>query len=133
MATNDVTYSGPLFDMAQRTRLGEALTRDASQVIAEKGADVVKGVLNATIKHPTMPDYGGRRVRTTLMSSGATIFDSNAVYGPWLEGQGSRNSPVTRFPGYWSFRRSVQQIQSSAAEWVEQAVNDYVDGLNGGA
>jgi hypothetical protein len=131
--SNDVTYSGPLFDAAQRTRLGEQFTRDACQVIAEKGAEFYKGVLNASIRHPTMPDYGGRRIRTSLATTSAMIYDSNAVYGPWLEGQGSRNSPVTRFPGYWSARRATQTIQNNSAAWVENAVETYVDGLNGGA
>lgn len=132
MTTVSATFSGPFFDTSARDGLAAKFNHDASLAIAEKAADVIKSTLNASIRHPSAPDYGGRRVRTTTFSNGATVYDSNAVYGPWLEGTGSRNSPVTRFPGYWSFRRSTQQIQASASAWAYQAVEDYVNGLNGG-
>jgi hypothetical protein len=38
------------------------------------------------------------------------VHDDGVIYGPWLEGTGSRNAPVTRFPGYGSFRRASQQL-----------------------
>jgi hypothetical protein len=33
------------------------------------------------------------------------------VYGPWLEGVGSRNFPVTRFRGYHAFRVAAQELK----------------------
>ena len=38
------------------------------------------------------------------------ISDGGVVYGPWLEGTGSRNQ-TTRFKGYASFRKTAQYIQ----------------------
>lgn len=43
-----------------------------------------------------------------------TILDNNAVYGPWLEGTGSRND-TTRFKGYASFRKTEQWLQDTVA------------------
>lgn len=37
------------------------------------------------------------------------IDDSGVVYGPWLEGTGSRNQS-TRFKGYASFRKTAQWL-----------------------
>jgi len=39
------------------------------------------------------------------------ISDNGVIYGPWLEGVGSRNA-TTRFKGYANYRRNVQQIQA---------------------
>ena len=132
LAAGSVTVSGPFFDQAERTRLARQWEHEAATQLAEKGSALIKDTLNASIRHPTMPDYGGRRVRTSVASGTAEIYDSNVIYGPWLEGQGTRNSPVTRFPGYWSFRRSFQQINANAEAWSYQAIEHYLNELNGG-
>lgn len=51
------------------------------------------------------------------------------VYGPWLEGTGSRNA-TTRFKGYWSFRRAVQQVEARVPELVQPVVDDYLARLS---
>jgi hypothetical protein len=40
---------------------------------------------------------------------------SGPVYGPWLEGIGSRNAPVTRFRGYHAFRKASEALQRRIA------------------
>jgi hypothetical protein len=42
------------------------------------------------------------------------VHDSDIIYGPWLEGVGSRNYPTTRFRGYSTFRKVAQQIERKA-------------------
>lgn len=55
-----------------------------------------------------------------------SVNDSNVVYGPWLEGTGSRNSPVTRFPGYHTFRivqgRMSQKRAAIVEAWLSRTV-----------
>jgi hypothetical protein len=51
------------------------------------------------------------------------------VYGPWLEGTGSRNA-TTRFKGYWSFRRAVQQVEARVPELVQPVVDVYLGRLS---
>lgn len=125
----DVTFSGPFFD-GRVPDLMRQMTNDMEDEIARRGGDLVKDAINDVIRHPSSPDYGGRRIRTERRGDGAVIFDSNAVYGAWLEGTGTRNSPVTRFPGYGTFRRSVQFIQMNADEWAQPIVERYVEEMN---
>lgn len=126
----DVTFSGPFFD-GRVPELMSMMVHDMEDEIASRGSDLVKDAINSVIRRPTEPDYGGRRIKTERRGDGAVIYDSNAVYGPWLEGTGTRNSPVTRFPGYGTFRRSVQFIQMNVEAWAEPIVERYVEEMNG--
>jgi hypothetical protein len=49
------------------------------------------------------------------------VNDRGIVYGPWLEGVGSRNFPKTRFKGYASFRRAVHRVRGEVPR-ISQAV-----------
>lgn len=55
-----------------------------------------------------------------------SVNDSAMVYGPWLEGTGSRNYPVTRFKGYHTFRivrnRMAQKQKAIIAAFQARAV-----------
>ena len=57
------------------------------------------------------------------------IDDGNVVYGPWLEGNGSRNA-TTRFKGYASFRRVAQWLNGRARGVVQNFAEDAVRRLN---
>jgi len=52
-----------------------------------------------------------------------------AMYGPWLEGTGSRNL-TTRFKGYWGFRRAAVRLDAEAEAIAEKAVQPYVAEMN---
>jgi hypothetical protein len=47
------------------------------------------------------------------------LHDSGVVYGPWLEGVGRRNK-VSRFKGYSSFRKSLQDLEKMGAAEIEK-------------
>jgi len=60
-----------------------------------------------------------RSIKTRVVAAigdlkAAEVHDSGIVYGPWLEGVGSRNYPVTRFKGYSTFRKVRQEIERKA-------------------
>jgi len=48
-------------------------------------------------------------LRTRVTGMTARIDDGGMIYGPWLEGVGSRNT-TTRFKGYSMFRRTRQWL-----------------------
>ncbi len=51
------------------------------------------------------------------------------VYGPWLEGLGSRNA-TTRFPGYWTFRVTTGQVQDRTDAIAEPFISAAVSQIN---
>jgi len=59
-----------------------------------------------------------------------TISDSGVLYGPWLEGTGSRNQ-TTRFKGYSSFRKTEQWMQEQAPKVAEAHARKLVRELGG--
>ena len=60
------------------------------------------------------------------------VTDQGIVYGPWLEGTGSRNE-TTRFKGYRHFRLTVQAMnQPRTISYItDPVVRDIVKVLNG--
>lgn len=70
------------------------------------------------------PYYTTRIDRKRLAFNRWKVHDNGVIYGHWLEGTGSKNSPVTRFPGYWSMRdtkKNMKAGRSAVAERVLQA------------
>ena len=58
------------------------------------------------------------------------IHDSKVVYGPWLEGIGSRNAK-SRFKGYAMFRNAKQQLEKLKAGIVNNRIAQAVKRLGG--
>lgn len=58
------------------------------------------------------------------------VKNTNATYGPWIEGTGSRNR-TTRFKGYHSFRIIGQQMRAQVDRMVAPHVREMVRELNG--
>lgn len=107
---SDVTISGPLF------------SGGAPEVITMALEDMVRevtelGVERLTTSFPTgVPVKTGnyrRNINPTIAGMTGRIDDSQVIYGPWIEGTGSRNQ-TTRFKGYSTFRRTAQ--------WLEEQV-----------
>lgn len=99
-------YDGPIFDFR-----GRRAFRDFRQELEEESAEWVlnhiKGTFHAEFKHPTGYYESNVRVR-----NGSEVWDgglAGPVYGPWLEGVGSRNR-TTRFKGYHAFRLAAQAL-----------------------
>lgn len=78
-----------------------------------------------TFQNPT-GYYTSKTTLTPLSPYSYSLNDGGVIYGPWLEGIGSRNSPVTRFPGYHIYRKTKNSIaQRSKAivdAWVARTV-----------
>lgn len=107
---------GPLFD-GRAEKAAREFAEDAEREIADTGANMVRTELAHVLKHPT-----GRymsHIHTTRVSAHSVVTDGNIVYGPWLEGTGSRNR-TTRFKGYFTFRKVTQRLQAKAVPIAEK-------------
>ncbi len=125
------TFSGPFFD----ANAGERLARMATDVetdIAKAAEDTWQAYMDASFRH-----NGGRyqsfvniadRDDAHVVNDGWP--DSDLKYGPWLEGVGSRNSPVTRFPGYFALRRAAETTRQNVQALAEPVVTKAVEDLN---
>ncbi|MES9522464.1 hypothetical protein [Streptomyces capoamus] len=113
---------GPLFD--GRTLKALHTYRDeVSLRIAEEGEKLIRQRLHVVLQHPT--GYYESRISVDRAGEGYRVSDGNVIYGPWLEGVGSRNSPVTRFPGYATFRRTKPLVDQRARQIAVQLLARY--------
>lgn len=122
--TLDVHLSGPTLEGLGPTivdrRLAEATTELADYTRFE-----VLMQLDRVLQHPT-GYYESQIVDQTLNPWMHSVNDSQVIYGPWLEGIGSRNAPVTKFAGYHTFRivknRMEQKSKAIMQAWVARTV-----------
>lgn len=117
----NVSASGPLFD-GRASPMITRWTRDAGEEIAQWAEEEIHRVLHQVLRRPT--GYYESHVRVTRVNPDQfNITDGGVVYGPWLEGTGSRNFPVTRFRGYGTFQR-VQRRVEQRADRITQRIID---------
>lgn len=105
------TETGPFFDGRAQAAIG-AFCVESERDLAQDGRDMVLVELDTVLQNPT----GYYESRVTAEADRVT--DGDVVYGPWLEGTGSRNDE-TRFKGYFTFRRVGQRLQDEAVRRVE--------------
>lgn len=123
-----VEFIGPYFD-SRYDAAAVHMDRQIEDDVAQHGAEIVRGNMATSIRVDG-PGYASRHVTVDRATSqGADVYDDNAVYGPWLEGTGSRNE-TTRFKGYASIRRSVQQLDRDSAQYAQAAVDAFVREMN---
>jgi hypothetical protein len=121
-----VKETGPLFD----GRLSRALDRaqdDIERDIAKEGEQLIQERLGAVLRHPT--GHYQRSIATREASGHHVITDGGVIYGPWLEGVGSRNR-TTRFKGYRTFRTVVQELNKRAEHLADKAVSHDIGRLS---
>lgn len=97
--------------------------RDAVWDVASQGLSNVSTVLNESIQHPT-PYYETQTTLNWGASTGgisAIVHDRGIIYGPWLEGIGSRNFPKTTFKGYHAFEKGAIALNNGEALRVAEA------------
>ncbi len=110
------------------TPIVDALLAGAIAEVADYTKHEVLMQLDHVLQHPTgyyesrikaEPDGGAYRWR---------VHDDMVIYGPWLEGVGSRNFPVTRFKGYHTFRivrnRMAQKSAAVVAAYVTRKIGE---------
>ena len=118
-----VTKRGPIFDGRAEKALHDA-ARDAEKTMAERGRSLVDARLSRSLKRQT--PYYRTRIAAQELRPGWKVTDQGVIYGHWLEGDGSRNYPRTRFRGYRTFRIVCGQINAQAVLWGKGIVAKYI-------
>lgn len=137
-----VKAEGPFFEDKLPAILEDFL-EDATWEIGTQAFAEVHGVLNARIQNPT-PYYetqvtqerSGAFEDVAQMQSDVTpvvVHDRGVIYGHWLEGDGSRNAPVTSFRGYAAFKTGAAIADGKALAIAEHVLQRYMPRLRGEA
>jgi len=114
----EMKLTGPLFDGTAPKAVQDFIT-DAEQSIGDYAVNEIQTELGRVLKHPT--GYYRGHIQTDLSSEQVSVNDGGVIYGPWLEGVGSRNKR-SRFKGYATFRRVSQQLQDRAVGIAEKSL-----------
>jgi hypothetical protein len=124
MLAISVSLHGPVAE-GYGTEIVDDLVDDLVWEVGSQGLANVNTVLNSSIQQPT-PYY---ETMTTLnwgvfAGAGANVIvhDRGIVYGPWLEGIGSRNFPKTSFKGYHAFEKGAIALNDGQALRVSEVV-----------
>ena len=129
---NDVIFTGPVFD-GRADQMTDRMVKDIRHTVADYAHDIWSTLMDHSFQHPTGVYQSFAHVvdddPDTLVNDGYGVTN-NLPYGPWLEGIGSRNSPVTRFPGYFSLREASLVTDRATTDLAEPIVNAYVDRIN---
>jgi hypothetical protein len=103
-----VRVSGPIFDGRAKSAVRSFLTEAKWQVGMDAFSEVHL-IMDRSFRNPT--PYYETQVTITRQLDDVLIHDRGIIYGPWLEGVGSRNQ-TTRFKGYAMFRRATAMVQA---------------------
>lgn len=111
---------------------GPAIVKAMTEVALEELADYTRyevlTQLDSVLQHPT--GYYESQVKAERVSPDIySINDGGVIYGPWLEGVGSRNAPVTKFEGYHSFRIVRGRMAQKARAVAEAAISRQMGAL----
>lgn len=82
--------------------------------------------MHATFQNPT------GLYESTVKPEGSVVHDTGLIYNFWLEGIGSRNAPVTRFPGYHNARQAAEATQERIVELVSPIPAEFITAMGGG-
>lgn len=107
---------------------GPALVEAARPLIAEAVADdlmsLIRTDLRSVLRNPT-GRFQSQAPAMRRVGDDIAVDDGGVVYGPWLEGVGSRNAR-SRFKGYSTFRRMRQVAQGRVTTVASPVVADLV-------
>lgn len=143
MITVTIEEHGPLLDGEAPAIIHDYL-EDATWTVGQQALADVHSILDASIQNPT-PYYetqikmerGGVEGLETVESdvTPVAVHDRGVIYGHWLEGDGSRNAPVTSFRGYRAFGKTATALNVANGRTVQLAeavLQKYLPRLRGG-
>lgn len=122
-----VSVTGPIYDGTAEAAADD-FVEDTTHELALMGQDMVQARLRSVLKDET--GHYRSRVTTDRASAGWVLTDQGVIYGPWLEGTGSRNR-TTRFKGYGTFRRTRQELAAKADTVADKNLDRYLDRMGG--
>lgn len=116
------TTHGPIFN-GEAERAAADYVDAAQTAVAEEGVNLVQARLANVLQHPT--GYYQSQIHVASSGQYPAVSDSGVIYGPWLEGVGSRNAK-TRFKGYATFRKVRDDLQRRAQSIAEPLLRQYL-------
>lgn len=118
MINVDIRYRGELFHGGAGASLDRA-AHDGEVDVAQDAARHIHVRLARVLQRPT-----GRYQSTVHVVRTADPFvdGDGTVYGPWLEGVGSRNA-TTRFKGYATFRRVALEVERASGDIMDDRLD----------
>ena len=125
MGEVEVSFDGPIFDGQFETAFAEIL-QEAQKQIGDAALERVQFFLNASIRKPT--PYYETQIIHQRRGDNDVVHDRGIIYGPWLEGVGSRNA-TTRFKGYSSFRKATQAADKLAPSILQRVISRNISRL----
>jgi len=121
-------FRGPFFT-TDPTRIVQTHLEQMRLVVADTAEVGVRTHLSQHQRVQTGFNVG--HVKNSNISADVTqVKNTNAVYGPWIEGTGSRNK-TTRFKGYRTFRIIGQEMRQRTPSLIAPHVKHMVSELNG--
>lgn len=120
--------TGPIFEGKATPEIRRFL-RDCERALADAGVEYVLNVTKARFKTRT-PFYETQVKVRPLQTNRLQVSDGGIVYGPWLEGTGSRNA-ISRFKGYRMFRIAKQRLNTDRQQILRDPIRRLMEGLNG--
>jgi hypothetical protein len=126
MSDVSVNHSGPLFSGAAAAEVHKTADQWA-QSLATTGAADIRATQNVTFR--TQTPHARLQTEARAEAPGWKIWDQRLIYGPWLEGTGSRNR-TTRFKGYGIWRAAASRIQARAVSIGQPIVAKFVGRMN---
>ncbi len=124
----ELVATGPLFDGTAGAIVDAWLEESATEVMRDGLAEI--GLqMDIYFRDPT--PYYETQVVVDRVGSDWVLHDRGVIYGPWLDGSGSRNS-TSRFRGYPHWRRTVQYLQEERIpEWATRGLQVLIGRLGG--
>lgn len=119
-------FDGNLF-RGQDGRILQDYLDEATEAVANQALANVHLFLNTFIVNPT-PYYETQIIKERALGS-IVIHDRGIIYGPWLEGTGSKNRPRPGFPGYHSFELAHEQTEGEAGRIAQSVLRRYLGRL----
>jgi hypothetical protein len=139
---------GPLFDNRGLTKLGQAVNGGIRELVQmgeerlahkfrpqgstnleDNDSGIFLSVEQVGKKNASQGHYR-RNIKSKMKDLHAVIEDGMVVYGPWLEGIGSRNGPRPRFPGYRQFRITENYLQKKSNKVFTAHLSSFVRKMN---
>lgn len=119
--------AGKLFLPVPRHAAFGKLLMDIKSEVADYGVFLVLMRLGQVLREPT--GYYESRIRKERQMNDWMVTDSGVIYGPWLEGTGSRNQ-ISRFKGYRTFQITRRELDQKKVSIAQPIVDRFVRNMN---
>jgi len=125
----EVVANSPLFDERRAEAIIDSWLVDVRASFGQQGLSELHFWMDQYFKNPT--PYYETQVVAQNMGEDMVIHDRGIIYGPWLDGSGSRNA-TTRFKGYAHWRRAFQYLnETEGPQILDRHTPDLINRLKG--